>query len=270
MHLAGLLRCGRWLSAWRDARVWATVQHVSPWSVLATFGFGQIRPVRGATALARQTERTLPPWLQPEFRRQQTWIDPTQTQTVFERAMRHHSPSIQAALRCIHARAGDVLRWSVGVPNQVQIAHPFLDPRVIYVALGTLAHTRPEPGLQKPLLQAAFRNVLPELIRKRRAKGHFDELYYTGLNRNHTMLAKLLRDSGDECRMVLNTDQLLAAVDEACLAGADGFALQRLDASLAMVQWFATRSAWERQELPTPTMEKTWPHGDRVPQESPP
>ena len=66
----------------------------------------------------------------------------------------------------------------------MMLTHPFLDPRVFSLGLGTLSRVRPQPGAQKPILAAAMRGILPECILNRPGKGHFNEAYYMGLSRN--------------------------------------------------------------------------------------
>ncbi|ADP82576.1 asparagine synthase-related protein [Pseudofrankia inefficax] len=52
--------------------------------------------------------------------------------------------------------------------------HPFHDRRVIEVALSTPGLTMYRPGETKPVLRAAAADVLPESVRTRRGKAHFD------------------------------------------------------------------------------------------------
>jgi hypothetical protein len=47
----------------------------------------------------------------------------------------------------------------------MMLTHPYLDPRVISLAMGTLSHS-PRLAL-KPILAAAMRNILPECILNR-------------------------------------------------------------------------------------------------------
>jgi asparagine synthase (glutamine-hydrolysing) len=52
--------------------------------------------------------------------------------------------------------------------------HPFHDRRVVEAALRTPGATLYVPGVPKPVLRAAVGDVLPEVVRTRRTKAHFD------------------------------------------------------------------------------------------------
>src|SRR5207245_2293083 len=99
-------------------------------------------------------------------------------------------------------------------------AHPFFDPRVVCLGLGIQASLTPEPGRLKPVLAEAMRGVLPDTIRTRRSKGHFNEVYYLGLSRNLPALEAMIRQAACDDLGVLNKDVLIHSLQKAALGGA--------------------------------------------------
>jgi asparagine synthase (glutamine-hydrolysing) len=244
-HLADLIRRGRLLKAWREAGRWARLHNSSRWGILGTFGLACTgwAWLRGGwwrrrTRLAEQNEFTVPPWILPAFAGRH---DLARRARENGRRTYRRCPStlLSMALSSLDSRPGDVLRACVSAPLGVQIAHPFLDSRLIAQGLGLLARLSPEPGRKKPLLARALRDVLPAEILGRRAKGCFDEINYQGLARNLRHLEDMVRAAPVEHLGVLDKGVLLRQLEEASLGGARAPQMVRLESSLALVKWLS-------------------------------
>lgn len=254
-YLANLLQRGRWLEAWREAARWAEVRCGNAWDFLKPFGidpllagrqvgwggwFGRRRP---DIPLDRQQDWTVPDWIRPAFARRYALWERATAQT---RQLYHQCDDVglSMALNALAAIAGNVPQWTVGAPQGVVIAHPFLDRRVLNLGLGILAVRRPEPGRLKPVLGAAV-PALPACIRERRSKGHFSELYYLGLAQHLSALEALVRRSSLVERGVIEPSRLIAWLREGSWGGASVRQLQRINYALALMQWLALEEARE-------------------------
>jgi hypothetical protein len=83
---------------------------------------------------------------------------------------------------------------------------------------------------------------LPPCVASRRAKGHTDALYYLGLARNLAFLEAMVRRSPLGDLGLIDAAPLVESLRAACLAGADGRRLHRLDLTLALILWFDQQS----------------------------
>ena len=99
----------------------------------------------------------------------------------------------------------------------------------------------------KPVLAEAMHGMLPENIRKRRRKGHFNEVYYLGLSRNLRHLETMVQQMPPEGLLLFDQDLLLKHLQEASFASADIRQLQSINSTLAIVLWLSRQRAW-RQE----------------------
>ncbi len=99
---------------------------------------------------------------------------------------------------------------------------PYFDDRVIETALAVRLHERRTPWQYKPLLAAAMRGILPEVIAARTTKGEFGEDVRAGLRRHLPDILELFADSALATCGLINPDllrrQLLAPqVDNAAV-----------------------------------------------------
>lgn len=126
---------------------------------------------------------------------------------------------------------------------------PLLDNAVVRACLSVPPHQLHSLSVQKPLLGAALRGLVPEYLLRRPTKGAYDSNAYTGVRRNAITLRALLENS------VLAREGLLAlsparAELARIVAGAPG-RLASLEAVVTTELWLnaiATRSApriWE-------------------------
>lgn len=228
-HLADLLRAWQVWGAWREAGRWAGAYNCSPWQLLGMFGREPLWPGAG---------QPVPAWLRPEFVRRHRLRDRARANA--RRPYGHHRRTrLSMTLEALTVRAGDPVRWAVAAPLGLSLAHPFLDPRVIGLALGIQLRVPPEPGPMKPVLTHALRDVLPPQVTQRRAKGSFDEVFFLGLRRHLPALEALIRETPLDDLGVLDRAALVRGLEVASLGGATAPQLQGLCLSLAAVGWLA-------------------------------
>jgi asparagine synthase (glutamine-hydrolysing) len=249
-HLAGLLRRGRLLAAWREASRWARARTCSVWKILGPCGLAGLLPAwtrAGLRALFRggyaswrqQNDYTLAPWIRPEFSRRHGLRG-----RALDHARRTYSSGPDTAtsmmLAALAARTGDQSRWHLAAPRGLHAAHPFLDPRVVTFCLGLPTALKAHPERAKPLLAEALCGVLPERIRTRLRKGHFNEVYYRGLSRNLPRLEALVREAPGEELGLFDREALLECLRQAAVGvGRDFRSTDRLNISLALLQWLS-------------------------------
>jgi asparagine synthase (glutamine-hydrolysing) len=117
----------------------------------------------------------------------------------------------------------------------------------------------------KPVLAEAMRDLLPECIRNRRYKGHFNEVYYLGLARNVPSLERMIREAPLDDLEMFDTGNLIQSLQEASFAGVNPRQLQRLDFTLALIKWLGMHEAWQRTQEPATQTIKVQRHdGSRV------
>jgi asparagine synthase (glutamine-hydrolysing) len=249
-HLTDLLRRGRLWAAWSEAARWASAHNCSVWRFLGPFGFANLLPTWMRTGLGtwwrggyagwqQQNDWTIAPWVLPDFARRHGLRD---------RALAHIRRTFYAcrpvglsmALRGVRENCSDFSRWCLAAPQGIVLTHPFLDPRVLCLGLGIQERVRPEPGAQKPILAAAMRGILPDYIRKRPGKGHFNEVYYVGLSRNLPSLEALIQEAPIDDLGLFDRTALLDCLQRAALGNAvDVTSLTRLNSTLCFLKWLA-------------------------------
>jgi asparagine synthase (glutamine-hydrolysing) len=251
-YLSELLRRGRLWAAWREAARWARAENCSLWQFLYPFGLANLLPawthaglgavLRGGYApWQKQSEWTIAPWIRRDFARRH---DLRGRSLAHVRRMYHacRPVGLSAALYSILDSANDFSRWYLAAPHGVNLTHPFLDPRVLCLGLGMHACYAPQPGQRKPVLAEAMRDLLPQAIRERQSKGHFNEVYYLGLSRNLAALEGLVRRAAVDDLRVFDSNVLLACLRKAALGGASGQSgLVRLNATLSLLKWLASQ-----------------------------
>jgi asparagine synthase (glutamine-hydrolysing) len=257
-HLTDWLRRGRLLAAWREAGRWAQAWNCNAWEVLRPFGLEGLKAQlgigyrgawRGSGDLRDLHPRQVPPWVSPDFARRHG-LQERMHDAARKLYCRSRRTTLSVALSALADRTGDILSWAVAAPLGISMAHPFLDRRVLALGLGVKMRSRPEPGRMKPLLAEALRGVLPEHITGRRAKGHFDEVYYLGLGRNLPRLAAMVRQAPIEDLGMIDKDVLIQSLEEASLGGPDGRRLHRLDLTLCLLKWLSLHEQWQGDRRP--------------------
>jgi asparagine synthase (glutamine-hydrolysing) len=256
-YLADLVRRGRLWAAWSEAARWARAQNCSVWRILRPFGVAPLLPAwlqaglgtlfRGGYAdWKRQTFWTIAPWVLPDFARRGQ---------LRRRALDHIRRNFRSARSVVQSEAlararyasGDWVRYTLAAPLGIVAAHPFRDPRVLTCGLGIRSRIRPVPGLQKPILAEAMKDVLPENIRNRRTKTHYNSVYYVGLARNQSYLEGMIRDSNVDELGLFDKDCLLGCLQQAALGIGSPDGAVGLDNTLSIVKWLSLLPQWLAQ-----------------------
>lgn len=113
--------------------------------------------------------------------------------------------------------------------------HPFFDTEVIDACLSLAGPARVgQPGF-KPILGAAFGDVLPARLVDRRTKGNFNGMMYAGLSQNSAGLSSLIRDSVLVQRGMLDGARVAASLRRA---------INGLPAPLGDLQRFVVFELW--------------------------
>lgn len=236
-HLADCLKGGDLAGAWRQAATWALTFSTSPWRVLKTFALTPLLPPRLQPGVA------IPSWVLPDFAARGQM-----RARILERLAASTRSAPRIALSDIVGRlrlgCGDWVRAHLGAPDGIHIAHPFRDPRVIRFAMGARLRFPPRPQEPKALLGAAMGGLLPEMIRTRVDKGHFNALYYAGLARNADRLERLVAASPVDELGFFDKPGLIAALRETSLAYRPLASKISLDNALTIAQWTGQFARW--------------------------
>lgn len=229
-HLTEHLCRWRFRAAWREACRWAAGWNCSPWQVLVPFGLAPRWPGAFGSGV------TVPEWVRPEFARRYALAERARAAA---RAVYTAAPTAAQSfmISAVRGRAGDVTRWSLAAPLGMAVGHPFLDTRVLALGLGLPPALAADPGRLKPVLAEAARGLLPEAIRTRPRKGHFNEVYYGGLARNRARLEALIQRTADPVGL-FDKPRLLRALAGAALGGTGVRNLHQLNAALALIRWW--------------------------------
>jgi asparagine synthase (glutamine-hydrolysing) len=162
------------------------------------------------TAVAQRIDAPPPPLDEPDF----GWVFPLRMPTWATRdaveAVRHlllttaaEGPGPLDADRTRHQALaslvfeGTALRQINTLLNGTGIVWeaPFLDDRVVEVALATAIDQRLATGRVKPLLTSAVQGIVPAKILDRRDKGEFSAEAFRGLERNRARILELCEDA---------------------------------------------------------------------------
>jgi asparagine synthase (glutamine-hydrolysing) len=245
-HLADLIRCGRMITAWREAVKWARHMQLNAWDLLYPFGVANAWPVWSRLGwgmrlypsgdLSQENEWALPDWLLPSFSRRFHFRDRVAA-GLREHYTRCRPTPLSMAIWSIERRVGNTIMWSVGVDEGLMVVHPILDPRVILLGLGICATMTPEPGGQKPLLRRAIADLLPPSIMHRRMKGHFNELFYRGLARNLPRLERLVLSPAVASLEMIDPPRFLATLKKAALGALGVRPLHFAVTALTILHW---------------------------------
>jgi asparagine synthase (glutamine-hydrolysing) len=130
---------------------------------------------------------------------------------------------------------------------------PFLDPRLVAFSLALPHDLRLVPGVAKPLLQSAMKGILPEPIRTRKWKGHFNDVYRLGLSRQLGALEDMVRRSEIRELDLLDSDCLLTALHQVAAGLGKTTAGFRLNSTLALVAWYDQLGPALRRPADEPT-----------------
>jgi asparagine synthase (glutamine-hydrolysing) len=112
----------------------------------------------------------------------------------------------------------------------IELLEPMRDRRLVEYVLSIPADQLglPEPGKSKMMLRKAMTGLLPDLVRLRRDKTVFWELYLSGLlDKERQTVERILHQPQIVCREFVDADWLAAALPNGCILSEAGFALWR-------------------------------------------
>jgi asparagine synthase (glutamine-hydrolysing) len=253
-YIADLLRRGSLATGCVEASRWAEAQNTNAWWILCRYGLGPLMPAwtqAGIKAFFRggyadwkgQNFFTIGPWVQRDFARRAQ---------LRSRALEHQRQRFKSSGSVVNSEAlataryfcGDSVRYTLSAPVGIVDAHPFRDLRVFSYGLGIRANVRPVPGVQKPILAEAMRDILPASIRQRRLKTHYNSVYYTGLARNQVYLEELIRASTVDELGLFDKECLLGCLREAALGVSSQQGSISLDNTLSIIKWLDLLPQW--------------------------
>lgn len=148
-----------------------------------------------------------------------------------------------------------------GVPT----AMPFFDRNVVEACLSVLPWERTDPWCPKPLLRAAFRDVIPAAALSRRTKGEYNADIHHGWNTHRQHVAKLL-----DCPRLVEHGLIDPARLRAGLAafGPSGLLPGWITDLIAVEMWLRDLAppftATQEANNVAATMDSTYPHRDQA------
>jgi asparagine synthase (glutamine-hydrolysing) len=218
--LADLIRRGRWVAAGRETWSQALGVKGNLWPVLLEQGLmplipGRLRGGLGAS-LRRGRDRWpklsrygIPPWVRTRFAsKHDLWGRGAESTGLFYQAPFEETAS-RAGISCL---TGDWSAWHMAAPRGLQISRPFLDPRLISFSLSLPYSLRIKPGVAKPVLQSSMKGILPEPIRTRLWKRHFNDPYRLGLTRRLGAVEAMVQRSSIDELDIFDRGSLLDAI----------------------------------------------------------
>ncbi|MDA8019530.1 MAG: asparagine synthase-related protein [Thermoanaerobaculia bacterium] len=188
-ELADLLATGRPREAWRRAKSWAHQRREPLFKTLWQGGIWPLLPrrIRAATGFVH----TLDDWFDPDFVRR---VD-LPGRLLGEDDHRFALPSQRLQWAWI-AGVGRYVGWEMPLARGcVESRYPFLDRRLVELALAMPMDQKLRPGETRSVLRRALRGVLPDKVRHRTSKSGPDEAIYRALTRESRWLAELFRDA---------------------------------------------------------------------------
>lgn len=274
-HLADLMRHGRVWQAWREAGDWAYTMQWNVWQVFQPFAIQNLFPAWSRLGFGRllfqpkeiamENGWTLPPWINTSFARRYDLRGRS-----FENARRIYAACrptmLSVSLNSVIERVGNALGWALAAPHGLAISHPFFDNRVLRVGLGLLTRIKPQPEPLKPVLALATSDLLPEMVRTRRNKGHFNEPYYLGLSRNTSLLETTIWNSPCEELGLVHKPLLAEMVSKAALGSVGVRPLQHFNLMVGFLKWLEMQENRTQMVVePCAVYQKGWNNGENRP-----
>jgi asparagine synthase (glutamine-hydrolysing) len=259
VHAADLLKRGRWLAAIKETQRWAIAGNVSLWSALRRSAIEPIFPTlmqdgigirlrRGYARWPKLGQFSIRPWVESNFAgRYEMW---RKSRTLLRRLT---SGSLERAIKMfeLHVSVGDWSSTNLAAPLGMRISHPFFDPRLIKLCLALPRAVKEVPGMPKPLLQTAMRDVLPEPIRTRRFKQGFNGVRCKGLTQHLPALEHMIRESRIRDLGIFNVEKLVEMLRQHAAGVGNAEAAGHLNSTLALIAWF------DQFERPRPSLPAT-------------
>jgi asparagine synthase (glutamine-hydrolysing) len=261
LYLADLIEQGQVKQALSEARKWAEARNASLWSILAEWALKPLIPAQLGGSLYSLLHEgysrwpdlkafTIAPWIRSDFAKTYHLRDQSlslvQQISQYPREETFNRFTLQTAV-------GNWTAWSLANPEGIHISYPFLDPRLISYSLGLPRSLREVPGVTKPILKAAMKDILPEPIRTRKYKGNFNQVYWQGLSQNLANLENMVAQSKIDDLGVFDTVSLITALQQHTLGIGSVPSGSRISLALAVIAWFdrIQKAITEQPEIPT-------------------
>jgi asparagine synthase (glutamine-hydrolysing) len=175
LHLADLLRAGRWVQAGRLLRGHRAHSPGRGWQTLRRYGIRPLTPseaIRAWTALRRRSTPSVPgPLIDPAFaersgvleriaqRNRDLWSAPVTAQ-------RLHYLDLTAGITVAALESADALAAASGI----EVRFPFLDRRLVELCYGMPPEQKFFNGRPRALIRRGMADLLPEAVSSRRDK----------------------------------------------------------------------------------------------------
>lgn len=188
LHLADLLRRGRWRTAWREALIWQRALRLPLANVAWTWGVSPLlRPPNRSYAFEKPA---LPAWIEPAFARR-LGLSRRANRAVMPPVFRSVGDQWQYEKlgRCGEALFRGYMEYGC------EMRYPFLSRPVLEFGLAVPYRRLLTPGTFKPVLRRAMAGILPEVIRTRVDKGDIGRWVVRSLAAEWPVLEPLLRHS---------------------------------------------------------------------------
>ena len=218
------------------ARSHARARTRSPWPIMQEAILSLVPPrLRGAGAarFEAMSDLRLPPLFRRDFATRMGLRD---------RMMTFRPPRFDGrrfAIGDIPSMAGDWYHWNIAAKRGILQTRPYLDPRVISLALSLPPELSYPPRPSKPLLAAALAGIVPASIINRTYKPNF-VIILSGFVRHRSWLEQLVREAPFDDAMI-DREALLESVNKAALGVfRDARSLGRLRLTLTYVMWLST------------------------------
>jgi len=183
-YFADLIGRGRWLTAWREYRasVPESELEMSPRWLFAA-GVRPLVPPRLRRAARTVLRRSLvPAWIDPAFARSVD-LDARLREPPLGRGPGGFARADQR--RFLQSASEEVVKEGLeraAAASGVELRHPFLDRRLVELALSLPERQRQRAGLTKVALRAAMRDRLPPTVHARLLKAELSECYGRALD----------------------------------------------------------------------------------------
>ena len=235
--VAELLRRVQVRRALALARAHARARNSSAWSIVQEAVLSMAPPrLRSARTVCFEHMSNLhvPPWFRPDFANRMKFRH--RTLAYLPQRFKGH----RFAEADIASIGGDWYHWNLAAPRGIVQTRPYLDPRLISLALSLPAELSYPTRPFKPVLAAALAGVVPPSIVNRRYKPNFSRML-SGFARHQPWLEQLIREAPVDDAMIDRT-VLLNSVSKAALGVfRDAQSLGRLRLTLTYLMWLSQR-----------------------------
>ncbi|HWZ59325.1 MAG TPA: asparagine synthase-related protein, partial [Gemmatimonadaceae bacterium] len=242
---ADLVARGQLRTAVRELSHWATVGKQSFWRFAGTNAVRPLLPFQVRRALEPEAAR-VPSWVAPAFARRCE----LRKRTAWSRGSAGRKGQLYASYIAFVMGHIPSCMERGEFAEGIEMRYPFLDRRLVEFSLRLPRAFRTQPYARKWIQREALRGVLPESVRTRRSKAGIVGRTRWSLQREHAVVADLLRDPIVVDLGYVDHARLRDAIERS-VAGDDAllFAVVRV---LSFETWLRVRAdRWQSRGAPT-------------------